>query len=502
VRPSSYIAIDNFYTATVYEKGAELIGVLRTLVGEAAFRRGCNLYFTRLDGLAATMEQFVDCFAEASGQDLSGFLRWYEQPGTPTVRLEHAYDLEARALKLTLSQSAPAGRETGFRPVPIPVRLGLLDADGAPLTFTVGGSAVREHTAVLVDDRLELGVEGVERPPMVSALRGFSAPVQLRSPPSGDDRYVLLAADPDLFNRWEAGQQLAAELILARAAGDGDPAGERRYAEAVCRALNDQQAEPALKALLLAPPSEGDLSLMRTPYDPQRVRQARESLRAVLGEALRQPLEALHDALDSWGPFSPDPESAGRRALRNTALHLLISAGGAEARAQRHYREAANMTDSLSGLDALAVIGGEPFETALADFYTRWAHEPLVVDKWFAVQARSPEAGVLGRVMGLTAHPAFDRRDPNRLRALVQTFSANLAAFHAPDGSGHRFLVDQIIGVDALNPKTAARLVEPLGGWRRLLPEVGASARRELERLLATPGLSDNVRELADKALT
>jgi aminopeptidase N len=503
VRPSSYIAIDNFYTATVYEKGAELIGVLRELVGEDAFRRGCDLYFDRLDGAAATMEQFVDCFAETAGADLSRFLRWYGQPGTPGVHMRSAYDAEARTLDLTLTQEAPAGREAAFQPVPIPVRLGVLDQDGRAQSFRMaGGTPVHEHTAVLVDERLELRLEGLERPPVVSALRGFSAPVRLTSDAPGEDRYVLLAGDPDLFNRWEAGQQLAAELVLARAGGRPDPAGELRYAEAVGRALGDQSAEPALKALLLQPPSEGDLSLMRAPYDPHAVHGAREVLRGTLGRVLEAPLARVHEQLAPAGPYSPGAEAAGRRALRNGALQLLVAGGGAAERAQRHFAEAANMTDALAGLDALAQVGGAAFEAALADFYARWAEEPLVVDKWFAVQARSPEPGVLGRVIGLTAHPAFDRKNPNRLRALVHTFSGNLAAFHAPNGSGYQFLVDQIIAVDTLNPKTAARLVEPLGGWRRLTPALSEEARRQLERLAAGPGLSDNVLELASKALT
>jgi aminopeptidase N len=501
VRPSSYVAIDNFYTATVYEKGAELIGVLRTLVGEAAFRRGCNLYFDRLDGTAATLEQFVACFAEASGLDLSGFLRWYDQAGTPNVQMRTAFDEERGLLHLTFTQSTPTSADAA--PVPIPVRLGLLDGDGRPLAFIRDGSSAMETVVVCDAETTELRLERVSAAPVISALRGFSAPVRLSTDAPSEHRFVLLASDGDLFNRWDAGQSLAADLVLSRAAGVPDAEGERRWAAAVGRALADPAAEPAFKALVLTPPTEGDLSLLRAPYDPAAVHAARETLRAVLGEALAGALREVHDGLVPAGPYSPDAEAAGRRALRNTALQLLTAAGGPDAvrRAQDHFTEASNMTDALAGLDALAQLGGPPYESVLEAFYAQWRHEPLVIDKWFSVQARTPEPGVLGRVLGLLAHPAFDRRNPNRLRALVQSFSGNLAAFHAPDGSGYRFLADQIILTDALNPKTAARLVEPMGAWRRLTPELASGLRAEVERLTRTPGLSDNVLELAEKAL-
>ena len=505
VRPSSYVKIDNFYTATVYEKGAELIRMLKTLLGDEAFRRGCDLYFERLDGTAATVEEFMACFTEAAGRDLSGFMRWYEQAGTPEVTIEAHYDAEARALDVRLSQATdPTPGQPEKAPVPIPVRLGLLDREGRPLGFSTSDGPADETVAVVTEQEVTIRLTEVMREPVVSALRGYSAPVKLVSSAPRDDGYVLLAADPDLFNRWEAGQALAAELILARAAGQPDPEGERRWAEAVGRSLSDQSSEAAFKALLLSPPSEADLALMVRPVDPQAIHDAREALRATLGTTLAEPLLRLHEELGDGGAFSADAEAAGRRALRNAALHLLVSAGvdGAVERAEAHLAASANMTDALGGLDALSRAGGEPYERALADFYARWKDEPLVVDKWFALQARGSQPDVLGRVMALTAHPAFEPKNPNRLRALVSTFaSANPARFHAPDGGGYRFLVDEILAVDAFNPKTAARLVESLSGWRRLKPELGERARAELERLAAAPNLSKNVHELAAKAL-
>jgi aminopeptidase N len=380
--------------------------------------------------------------------------------------------------------------------VPIPVAFGLLDEDGRVLRDT--------EVAVLDAPSRTLRIEGVERAPVVSPLRGFSAPVNLASDAPAKDAYVLLAADPDLFNRWEAGQTLARDLILSRAAGAPDEVGEERYAEALGRSLNDQSAEPAFTALLLALPSEHDLAIAAPPADPAAIHAAREALRERMAAHLGDRLRRLHLVMQSGAEFSPDAASAGRRALRNAAIELLAAEGGADVteRARLHYEGAGNMTDSIGGLNALMMIGGEPFEAALADFYERWRDEPLVIDKWFALQARDPSEGALGRVLGLTAHPAFDPKTPNRLRALVANFAnGNPARFHDPSGAGYRFLADQILMVDAFNPNVAARLIEPLGQWARYAPKLGAAMRAELERIKASPGLSKNVYELASKAL-
>ena len=505
VRPTSFMKIDNFYTATVYDKGAEVIRMLKTLLGAGDFRRGMDLYFGRHDGEATTVEAFVACFAEASGRDLTGFFGWYSQAGTPMVSLAADYDGQAKALDLTLSQSTgPTPGQPDKKPLPIPVRIGLLDSEGQPLDFRLPHAADAGRDAVIVLEGADMRVrlEGVERPPVISALRQFSAPVKLMAGAAPEDDYVLLAADGDLFNRWEAGQRLARELILNRASGDADELGETRFAQALGRALSDQSSEDAFKALLLTLPSEQDLGLAVAMADPAAIHEAREALRARLAAALGADLARMHDDLPAPRAFSPDAESAGRRALRNAALDLLAAGPGAAARAAAHFREAANMTDAMGGLSALMLIGGEPFETALAEFYARWKDEPLVVDKWFSIQARSPAEDVLGRVLGLTAHPAFDPKNPNRLRALVQTFaSGNPARFHDPSGAGYRFLADQILATDAFNPMTAARLVEPLGQWRRFRPDLGALMKAELQRVAETSGLSKNVYELASRAL-
>jgi aminopeptidase N len=505
VRPSSYLKIDNFYTATIYEKGAEVIRMLKTLIGDEAFRRGMDLYFERWDGHATTVEAFIQCFAEASGEDLTDFFAWYEQAGTPRVSLTSTYKPERRELELELVQETPpTPGQDKKRPLPIPVVVGLLDADGRTQAFLKDGQALDETVVVLRGERTTVTLKDIDERPVVSALRRFSAPVVLKTDAEPRDRYVLLAGDADLFNRWEAGQELARELILKRAAGKADEVGEERYAEAVGRALGDQAADPAFKALLLALPSEPDLALVMAPADPTAIHAAREALRQRLAVHLASDLKRLHTGLQEIGPFSPDAAGAGRRALRNAALDLLAANPRSDVAdlAFGHFDGAANMTDAMGGLSALTCIGGELYERALSEFYERWKGEPLVIDKWFAAQARDPSEGALGRVLGLTAHPAFEPRNPNRLRALVQTFASfNPVRFHDPSGAGYRFLADQILAVDAFNPMTAARLVEPLGGWRRYKSELGALMKAELKRILSSPGLSKNVFELVSRAL-
>jgi aminopeptidase N len=506
VRPSSYVKIDNFYTATIYEKGSEVIRMLRTLIGPDAFRRGMDLYFERWDGHATTVEEFVRCFAEASGQDLAQFFAWYEQAGTPIVRLDQTYDADARTLTLELAQRTPPTPGQGQkRPLPIPVTVGLVDHDGRTLSFQRDGETVEETVIVLTQPSMTVTLREVAREPAVSALRGFSAPVLLESDAEPRDRYALLAADPDLFNRWEAGQTLARELILARAAGAADEVGEERYAEALGRALDDQAADAAFKALLLALPSEPDLALVMRPADPAAIHEAREALLTRLSVHLESALKRLHTGLQDLGEFSPDAAGAGRRALRNAALELLAANPRSDIvdLAAGHFEAAGNMTDAMGGLSALMRAGGEAYEQALAAFYERWKGEPLVVDKWFQVQARDPSETALGRVIGLTAHPAFEPKNPNRLRALVSTFANfNPARFHDPSGAGYRFLADQILAVDRFNPMTAARLIDPLDGWRRYRPELGQLMRAELERIAAAEGLSKNVLEKAGRALS
>ncbi|MEI6282350.1 MAG: aminopeptidase N [Alphaproteobacteria bacterium] len=496
VRPSAYMKIDNFYTATIYDKGAELIRMLKTLLGAETFRAGMDLYFNTWDGHATTVEEFIACFAKASGKDLTQFFGWYEQAGTPRVAVEQAFD--SGTLTLTFrQQTAPTPGQPDKVPLPIPLAFGLLDEDGGVL---------RDTEVVVLDDATKtIKVEGLDRRPVLSALRGFSAPVRLDAKPDRpSDTYLLMAADPDLFNRWEAGQGLAQALILARATGTPDEVGEARFAEALGRALDDQSAEPAFKALMLSLPSESDLAMHLVPANPAAIRNAREQLRTRLALHLGELLRRQHTGMQEGGEYSASAQAAGRRALRNAALDLLIAEPVSIniALAQGHFEAAANMTDAIGALSALVQVGGDPAEAALAAFHDKWKNEPLVIDKWFTVQARDPSEGALGRVLALTAHPDFDATNPNRFRALVGAFAVgNPARFHDPSGAGYSFLADQILAVDGFNPMLAARLVDNLGGWQRYTPELGALMKAQLERIAAHPGLSNNVLELATKSL-
>ena len=497
VRPSSYLKIDNFYTATIYEKGAEIIRMLKIIVGDEAFRKGSDLYFDRHDGEASTVEAFIACFAEASGRDLTDFFAWYEQAGTPAVTIASDYDAVGRALTLTLTQAtAPTPGQPTKKALPIPVAIGLLAADG---------SVLRDTEVVLLDKPSQtVRWENVASAPVLSALRGFSAPVNLTTDARPADRYVLFGSDPDLFNRWEAGQTLARDLILSRAAGAPDEVGEERYAEALGRALVDDRSEPAFKALLLALPSEPDLALSMEIADPAALHEARDHIRTRIAVHLGELLRRLHGEMQSAGEFSAEAKAAGRRALRNACADMLAADPHSDnlTHLLAHFQSAGNMTDMMGGLYPLVAIGGVARDKALSAFHEAWRKEPLVLDKWFMIQGRDPNEDALQRVTALTRHPDFEPTNPNRLRALVSTFAHfNPARFHDPSGAGYRFLTDQILAVDSFNPMTAARLVEPLGGWRRYKPELGQLMREQLERIAAHPDLSKNVLELATKAL-
>ncbi len=506
VRPSSYVKIDNFYTATIYEKGAEIIRMLRLIVGEAAFRAGMDLYFDRHDGEATTVEAFIRCFEAAADRDLSHFFVWYEQAGTPALQLGWTYAADTQELTVSLRQDTPAAPgQSENRPLPIPIRLGFLEQAGGALPVTWQGETASEHLIVLDSQEAQLTFAGVACEPVLSPLRGFSAPVRLVGAQAPSDLYCRMAADEDLFNRWEAAQSLASDLILARSNATPDLAGEARFAKALGRSLEDARADFGFRALMLALPTESDLAQAKArEIDPAAIHAARNHLRATVAKELGEVLHHLHETLVDTGPFSPLAAAAGRRALRNAALDMLCAAPDADTRASAvsHFGSAVTMTDQIGGLAALMALGGELFEQALKQFYVQWRADPLVIDKWFQIQARDPSADAMARVERLLLHPDFDRRTPNRMRALVQGFSVgNPAKFHAPNGEGYAFLAREIALVDAINPSTAARLLEPLCGWKSYIPSLGAQMRAELEGLAKRPETSKNVLELTLKAL-
>ena len=511
VRPATYLKIDNFYTATIYEKGAEIVGMLKTCVGPELYRAALDHYFAANDGTAATLEHFLASFEAVTGKDFSAWLKWYEQAGTPELSLTQTYDATTRRLTLHLHQSTPPTPAQAHKvPVPIPVRIGLLSEDGTPLTFTRDGQMQAETLYVLETEAGQLVLEDVEKPPVISALRRFSAPVKLSLSEPETRLYARLRGDPDPFNRWEAAQTLARTLILTP---DGHPGP---YADALRASLHDDGLEDGFRALFMALPSEMDLAQAMTPVDPAFIHARRAAfkgeLSAILFEDLKAGYQRLEDArLSREGPFSPDAASAGHRALRNAIL-VLMMAGYDRAdderraflswRAQYHYQMSDNMTDAIAGLNALSQVHGDVWQEALDHFYDMYRHEPLVLDKWFAVQAACPHPETLDRVRRLSRHPDFDRKVPNRWRAVVQSLAANNpAVFHHPSGDGYAFIADEILTVDRFNPMTAARLIEAFGGFKRYGAPQAALMQAALERIVNTDGLSKNVTELACKAL-
>ncbi|MDX2233580.1 MAG: aminopeptidase N [Hyphomonadaceae bacterium] len=505
-RPSSYAKIDNFYTATVYEKGAEIIRVLKALIGDDAFARGMQLYFTRCDGSAATLEDFVHCFEETSGQDLGRFMTWYRQAGTPRVVARGVYDAGARTYTLTVSQSTPpTPGQPDKAALPIPLKVGFVTDDGLELAARLAGaaSAQREHDLVLDKPSHTFVFDHMVQAPTPALLRGFGAPVLLDDGLDAHARLTQMTHDPDPFTRWEAGQRLLREAILADARGAPQAAAELdRIAAALGRELDRAQRDPAFAALALRAPDLADLIQHVETPDPDRLHEARVRVRAHMARALAPRLERLAEAA-SETPFSPDAAQAGRRALKATALDLLAALGpDQENRLAAACAGAANMTERMAALEALGQIEGAAFDAALAAFIDRWRDSPLVVDKWFSVQAAAARADAAERVRRLKDHPLFTIRNPNRARSLVAAFAMrNLRAFHAVDGAGYAFLADAVQEADALNPALAARLMTPFESWRRFDAPRQAAARAALDRLAGAPTLSRNVREMIDRTI-
>jgi aminopeptidase N len=505
VRPDSYIEINNFYTATVYEKGAELVRMLHTLLGAALFRAGLDLYFERHDGQAVTVEDFLACFEASSGEDLGQFMRWYEQAGTPVVHATGQYDEAARSYEMRLRQSCPpTPGQPGKPPLLMPLRLGLIGPDGADMPLSGhNGDVIRLTQAEAV-----FRFTGLPHRPVLSLGRGFSAPVRYAIDLPDADRAFLMAHDSDLFNRWQVAQDHALKILThnsrARETG-GETHGADQLIEAMMTTLADAALEPVYRSLFITLPGEGDIAReMAKNVDPGAIHTARESLRTAMAAALRPQLLELYQQLADDSPFVPDAKGAGRRALRNTALALLAAGGGREdlARVAVHGRDSARMTDAIAALGIVTHFDTEIREQAFDGFYRRWRDDHLVMDKWFALQATSSRPDALERVRELMEHPLFCLTKPNRVRAVIHAFAmGNPVNFHRPDGAGYAFVADQVLALDRINAQLAARLATALRNWRILEPGRQALARAALERIAAQGSLSRDVYEIATKSL-
>ncbi len=512
VRPDVYHEINNFYTPTVYEKGAEIVRMLRTLIGEADFRRGMDLYFERFDGTAATVEDFLSCFADARGRDLSHFALWYSQAGTPIVTSESAYDQDAKTFALTLRQATnPTPGQPDKKPVVVPVALALFGENGEKLDL-VSGDARPDELArglfELAESERRIVFENVPSPPVVSLMRGFSAPVRLEPAPESAALERLLAFDDDPFNRWQAAQSLALRAIFDRvAAARADLAAPQAqgFVAALRTLLAGADADPAFAAQALALPSEIDLAREAgKDVDPDVLFSARMGLRAEIGRALLSDAEAAYARFSESGPYRPDAVGAGRRALKAVALDLIAAGDPQKGRAlaQSQFAAAGNMTDRLSALSTLALLGGDAREEAFDAFYRQFAGDALVLDKWFALQATIPESGTTERVIRLMSHPDFAMTNPNRVRALIGAFvNANLTRFHALDGSGYDLLTRVVLELDSKNPQLAARLLSALRAWRTLEPRRRALVETRLRQIVAQESLSADTRDIATRAL-
>jgi aminopeptidase N len=500
VRPQQYQKIDNFYTATVYEKGGEVIRVLKRIIGADAFARGMQLYFERRDGTASTVEDFIACFEESSGRDLAHFMRWYDQAGTPALKTHGAYDASARTYELTVSQrTAPTPGQAEKQPLPIPLDVSFIAPDGARIATKAEGEAVAklEHALVLTEEQQTFRFSGVVEPPIPAILRGFSAPVTVHDELSVRERLAQMAHDPDPFTRWEAGQTIARALML----GDKE-ASAPDLAAALGRELDRAQEDSAFAALALRLPDLNELILCATKPDPEALYTARESLRRSIASTLRDRLEPIARA-KSETPFSPSAEAAGRRALKSAALDLLAALGPAQGDLfSAAFDDAQSMTETAAALEALGASGSPAFDDALARFYDHWRANPLVIDKWFAIQASSPRDDALQRVENLRKHADFNTRNPNRVRSLAAAFAMrNPRAFHSADGGGYRFLAALAEDIDPQNPALAARLLTPFESWKRFDDARQAHARTALERLAGLPNLSKNTREVVERTL-
>lgn len=523
VRPDSYVEISNFYTVTIYEKGAEVVRMMQTLVGRDGFARGMTLYFERHDGHAVTCDDFAQAIADANPMSdlarlLPQFKRWYSQAGTPRVHAQGAYDAAARTYTLTLSQSCmPTAGQAVKEPFVIPVGLGLLGADGQDLPLQLAGESqapARTRTVVLTQASETLTFVNIDAEPVPSILRGFTAPVVLEFDYTDAQLLHLLAHDSDPFNRWEAGQRLAVNRAIKSIAGGADPVTaavlDDAYLDAMRQVLRHPALDSAFKELVLTLPSETYLAEQLDVVDPQRIHAVREAMRLQLATALAADWQAVYEANHDTGAYTPDPASSGRRALAGMALtHLCLAAQASgdtlwPGKTLQRFKDAGNMTDRFNALAALVSSGHALAAEALPLFHAMFKDEALVIDKWFGLQAGAPDRGgnILPAVKQLMKHSDFSLRNPNRARSVVSTYcQGNPAAFHRADAAGYVFWSDRVMELDAINPQVAARLARALDRWSKLAEPYRSAAREAIARVAAKTDLSKDTHEVVSRAL-
>lgn len=505
VRPDSYQEINNFYTATVYNKGAEVIRMMHTLLGPELFRKGMDLYFARHDGLAVTCDDFAAAMSDASDIDLEQFKNWYSQAGTPVLQVKGEW-LEADAeYRLLIRQHCPdTPGQTAKKPFHMPITVGLLGAKGNDLLEKQQGSEILQ----LREKEQLFTFQNINEKPVVSFLRDFSAPVKVESFHTREELSLLIEADSNLFNRWDAASRLASETILELAEKiqkNQAPLIEELYLDAVSESLSGHIDDPALLALSLQLPSESTLAQEMDIVDPDALYIARLQVKREMANRNREQFAAIYHANREKGGYVITPEAIGERSLKNTSLSYLMSLDPLPEEIQHlcyeQYRQATNMTDTIAALANLVNLDSELREEALDDFYKKWINDPLVLDKWFTLQAMSTLENTLSNVEQLIKDKSFSMSNPNKVRSLIGVFcSVNHVRFHEKSGAGYRFLADRIIQLNSINPQIAARLVSPLINWRRYDPERQKWMQQELDRILAIKDLSSDVYEIASKS--
>ncbi|MGD8318088.1 MAG: aminopeptidase N [Myxococcales bacterium] len=500
IRPESYVEMSNFYTATVYEKGAEVVRLYQTLLGREGFRKGLRHYLQKHDGQAVTCDDFRRAMAEANGADLGQLERWYSQAGTPVVRVAEAWDQASGVYRLTLRQSQrKLPDQPAPKPLPIPLRVGLLGSDGSDLPGSV-------RTLELVEEEQMFTFENVWERPVASIGRGFSAPIELRIERPRADLAFLMAHDSDPFNRWEAGQELAKQILLDRVAqaDDARPLGaDEPLVDAFGRVLSDETLDGSIKSWMVSLPSEELLAQALEAVDPEVVHRVRQFVIREIAGALYEKWLRIYERHANGGDVI-DKVEINRRRIKNSALWYLVASKRPETidLAVDQFNRAVVMTDYEAAFACLVDLEGAQTEEAIAKFYARWKAEPNVLDKWFRMQAMSSAPGAFERVVALCQHPDFNLANPNRARSLLYAFAAgNPVAFHRADGKGYRLVADKTLELDAINPQVAARLVSCFNQWKRYEPGRRALMRGELERMAGRSGLSNDVSEIVNKAL-